>query len=69
MTKIRLDRNTLSISSLYSKRIYIRTVRQKATSVFASGLVGALEKQGANLEHVYLLAYKLKIDMKIRVLL
>ena len=29
MTKIRLDRNTLSISSLYSKRIYSKTVKKK----------------------------------------
>ena len=66
VTKIRLDRNTLSISSLNSKRIYTRTVKKKATSVVASYLAGALEKQGANLEHVFLLAHNLRIDIKIR---
>ena len=31
-----------------------------------SYLAGALEKQGANLEHVFLLAHNLRIDMKVR---
>ena len=67
VTKIRLDRNTLSISSLNSKRTYTRVDKKKATSpVVASYLAGALEKQGANLEHVFLLAHNLRIDMKIR---
>ena len=66
VTKIRLDRNTLSISSLNSKRVYTRIVFKKATSpVVASYLAGALEKLGANLEHVFLLALNLRIDMKI----
>ena len=67
VTKICIDMNIISISSLYSKRIYTAIVGKKATSpVITSYLVEALEKQGATLEHLYLLAHKFKIDMKIR---